>query len=114
MENVIVADYGHVELVDYGGVTAVGKSIRQFTEIYDRGYWNAGSRAADASMIYFLSLCCACNCMNRRDCTSLPCAAPAKSFDAMSLAAADCDECLAEAVCGWLAASSCGSFADAA
>ncbi|WP_138756018.1 protein kinase domain-containing protein [Paenibacillus sinopodophylli] len=47
VENVLVADYGHVELVDYGGVTAVGKSIRQFTEIYDRGYWNGGSRSAD-------------------------------------------------------------------
>ncbi|RJE83584.1 serine/threonine protein kinase [Paenibacillus sp. 1011MAR3C5] len=47
VENVMVADYGHVELVDFGGVTAAGKSIRQFTEIYDRGYWNSGSRAAD-------------------------------------------------------------------
>lgn len=47
VENVLVADYGHVELVDYGGVTALGKSIRQFTEIYDRGYWNGGSRSAD-------------------------------------------------------------------
>ncbi|MCQ6563710.1 protein kinase domain-containing protein [Paenibacillus mendelii] len=48
VENVMVADYGRVELVDYGGVTAMGKSVRQFTEIYDRGYWNAGSRTADA------------------------------------------------------------------
>lgn len=47
VENVLVADYGHVELVDYGGVTGVGKGIRQFTEIYDRGYWNEGSRSAD-------------------------------------------------------------------
>ncbi|GKU77062.1 serine/threonine protein kinase [Paenibacillus sp. L3-i20] len=47
VENVMVADYGHVELVDYGGVTAIGKSVRQFTEIYDRGYWNCGSRSAD-------------------------------------------------------------------
>lgn len=47
VENVIVADYGYVELVDYGGVTGAGKAIRQFTEIYDRGYWNEGSRSAD-------------------------------------------------------------------
>lgn len=53
VENVLVADYGHVELVDYGGVTAVGKSIRQFTEIYDRGYWNGGSRSADAKYDLF-------------------------------------------------------------
>lgn len=53
VENVLVADYGHVELVDYGGVTAVGKGIRQFTEIYDRGYWNGGSRSADAKYDLF-------------------------------------------------------------
>ncbi|TYP68012.1 protein kinase domain-containing protein [Paenibacillus methanolicus] len=52
-ENVLVSDYGRVELVDYGGVTAFGKSVRQFTEIYDRGYWNAGSRSADAGYDLF-------------------------------------------------------------
>lgn len=59
VENVLVADYGHVELVDYGGVTAVGKSIRQFTEIYDRGYWNEGSRSADPryDLFSFAMLC---------------------------------------------------------
>ncbi|GGG24823.1 serine/threonine protein kinase [Paenibacillus abyssi] len=53
MENVLVADYGRSQLVDYGGVTAVGKSVRQFTEIYDRGYWSAGSRKADAGYDLF-------------------------------------------------------------
>lgn len=59
VENVMVADYGHVELVDYGGVTAVGKSIRQFTEIYDRGYWNGGPRSADPKydLFSFALLC---------------------------------------------------------
>ncbi|MFD0962089.1 protein kinase domain-containing protein [Paenibacillus chungangensis] len=47
VENVMVSDYGYVELVDFGGATAAGKSVRQFTEIYDRGYWNEGSRSAD-------------------------------------------------------------------
>ncbi|MFF2094397.1 serine/threonine protein kinase [Paenibacillus sp. NPDC058174] len=53
VENVLVADYGYVELVDYGGATAAGRGIRQFTEIYDRGYWNAGSRSADAKYDLF-------------------------------------------------------------
>ncbi|CDN45517.1 protein kinase domain-containing protein [Paenibacillus sp. P22] len=53
MDNILAAEYGHVELVDYGGVTAFGKSIRQFTEIYDRGYWNAGTRASDAAYDLF-------------------------------------------------------------
>jgi serine/threonine-protein kinase len=59
VENVMVADYGHVELVDYGGVTASGKAIRQFTEIYDRGYWNGGSRSADPryDLFSFAVLC---------------------------------------------------------
>lgn len=47
VENVLVADYGYAQLVDFGGVTATGKGIRQFTEIYDRGYWNGGTRTAD-------------------------------------------------------------------
>lgn len=53
VENVLVGDYGHVELVDFGGVTAAGKGIRQFTEIYDRGYWNGGTRSADAKYDLF-------------------------------------------------------------
>lgn len=59
VENVMVADYGYVELVDYGGVTAAGKSVRQFTEIYDRGYWNSGTRCADPGydLFSFAVLC---------------------------------------------------------
>jgi len=52
-DNVLVHDYGRVELVDYGGVTAIGRSVRQFTEIYDRGYWAAGSRTADEAYDWF-------------------------------------------------------------
>jgi len=47
MENVIVSSYGRVELIDFGGVTPMGRAVKQFTELYDRGYWNAGSRVAD-------------------------------------------------------------------
>lgn len=46
-ENIIVTPHGEVELVDYGGVSQVGRSVKQFTEWYDRGYWNAGSRVAE-------------------------------------------------------------------
>jgi len=58
-ENVLVGEYGRVELVDYGGVTAQGKSVRQFTEIYDRGYWNAGGRTAEGAydLFSFAVLC---------------------------------------------------------
>lgn len=45
--NAVVSLYGQLELIDFGGATQFGKPVRQFTEIYDRGYWNAGSRIAD-------------------------------------------------------------------
>lgn len=52
-ENVMVRAYGEVELVDYGGVTPFGQAVRQFTEIYDRGYWGAGSRTAEETYDLF-------------------------------------------------------------
>ncbi|WP_343045127.1 serine/threonine protein kinase [Paenibacillus lemnae] len=52
-ENVMVSPYGSVELIDYGGVSAPGRSVKQFTEWYDRGYWNAGSRTGDEAYDLF-------------------------------------------------------------
>lgn len=52
-DNVLVGDYGKLDLVDYGGMSAIGRSVRQFTEIYDRGYWSAGSRTADSAYDWF-------------------------------------------------------------
>ncbi|MBD2866052.1 serine/threonine protein kinase [Paenibacillus sp. IB182363] len=52
-DNVLVSGYGEVELVDYGGVTARGRSVRQFTELYDCGFWNAGDRVAGDSYDLF-------------------------------------------------------------
>lgn len=45
--NVMVHGYGEVALIDYGGVTMKGRSLKQFTQCNDRGYWQAGSRTAD-------------------------------------------------------------------
>jgi len=53
MENILVSGYGDVELVDFGGVTPKGRAVKQFTEIYDRGYWGAGSRTADEAYDLF-------------------------------------------------------------
>lgn len=52
-ENVLVSPYGEVELIDYGGVSAIGRSVKQFTEWYDRGFWGAGGRTADPSYDWF-------------------------------------------------------------
>ncbi|CAM3692572.1 serine/threonine protein kinase [Marinicrinis lubricantis] len=45
--NILVDAEGRAQLIDFGGVGQIGKSVKQFTEIYDRGYWNGGSRTAD-------------------------------------------------------------------
>ncbi|AQZ47192.1 protein kinase [Paenibacillus larvae] len=47
IENMVVCGYGQAELIDFGGVTPKGKAVKQFTEMYDRGYWNAGERLAE-------------------------------------------------------------------
>jgi serine/threonine protein kinase len=53
VQNMIVSGYGDVELIDFGGVTAKGKAVKQFTEVYDRGYWGAGTRSADEAYDLF-------------------------------------------------------------
>ncbi|GIO16258.1 putative serine/threonine-protein kinase YabT [Cohnella xylanilytica] len=52
-DNILVGSYGRVALVDFGGMTAMGRGVRQFTEIYDRGYWAAGTRTADPAYDWF-------------------------------------------------------------
>ncbi|WP_287021310.1 serine/threonine protein kinase [Cohnella sp.] len=52
-DNILVGQYGRVSLVDYGGTTAMGRGVRQFTELYDRGFWSAGSRTAEPSYDWF-------------------------------------------------------------
>jgi serine/threonine protein kinase len=53
IENMLITGYGEVSLVDFGGVTARGKSVKQLTEIYDRGFWGAGERTAEDSYDLF-------------------------------------------------------------
>ncbi|KAA9003608.1 serine/threonine protein kinase [Paenibacillus spiritus] len=58
-ENIVVSDYGEAELIDYGGAGPKGRSVKQFTEWHDRGFWNAGSRSADEGydLFAFAVLC---------------------------------------------------------
>ena len=58
-ENVMVSRYGQVELIDFGGASPKGRSIKQFTEWHDRGFWNAGSRTGDEryDLFAFAILC---------------------------------------------------------
>ncbi len=52
-ENVLVERHGRLQLIDYGGVTAFGRSLRQYTEQTDRGFWRAGERIASADYDWF-------------------------------------------------------------
>ena len=42
-----------IRCVDVGGTTQIGRSIKEFTEFYDRGYWGLGSRKAEPSYDLF-------------------------------------------------------------
>jgi serine/threonine protein kinase len=53
IENMIVSNYGDVDLIDFGGVTAKGRAIKQLTEVYDRGFWKMGERVAEESYDLF-------------------------------------------------------------
>ena len=47
-ENLIVTSQDYrVRCVDVGGTTLIGRSVKEFTEFFDRGYWGMGSRKAD-------------------------------------------------------------------
>jgi serine/threonine protein kinase, bacterial len=42
-----------VRWLDVGGTTQLGRSIKEYTEFYDRGYWGLGSRKAEPSYDLF-------------------------------------------------------------
>ncbi len=42
-----------IRWLDVGGVTIQGRSIKEFTEFFDRGYWGVGSRVAEPSYDLF-------------------------------------------------------------
>ncbi|MFG6121025.1 serine/threonine protein kinase [Thalassobacillus sp. B23F22_16] len=42
-----------LRLIDVGGTTKIGRAIKEYTEFYDRGYWQGGSRKADPAYDLF-------------------------------------------------------------
>jgi serine/threonine protein kinase, bacterial len=42
-----------IRCIDVGGTTVQGRSIKEFTEFFDRGYWGAGTRKAEPSYDLF-------------------------------------------------------------
>lgn len=54
MDNVIVTSSPpRLRWIDVGGTTQIGRSIKEYTEFYDRGYWQLGTRKAEPSYDLF-------------------------------------------------------------
>ncbi|HHW39274.1 MAG TPA: serine/threonine protein kinase [Bacillales bacterium] len=49
----VVGPPSRVRWLDVGGTTMKGRSIKEFTEFFDRGYWGMGSRKAEPSYDLF-------------------------------------------------------------
>ncbi|KZZ86541.1 protein kinase domain-containing protein [Bacillus sp. SJS] len=61
-ENLIVTDSPvTVKIIDVGGTTGIGRSIKEYTEFFDRGYWGMGSRKADPGYDLFAAAMIAVN-----------------------------------------------------
>lgn len=53
-DNLIVSSFPYrIRLLDVGGTTLKGRSIKEYTEFFDRGYWGIGSRKAESSYDLF-------------------------------------------------------------
>lgn len=42
-----------IRWIDVGGTTQIGRAIKEYTEFYDRGYWELGSRRAEPTYDLF-------------------------------------------------------------
>lgn len=53
-ENLMLTEQGRrIRCLDFGGATRMGRSIKEYTEFYDRGYWGLGTRKAEPSYDLF-------------------------------------------------------------
>lgn len=53
-DNLLVTKHpSTVRFVDVGGTTRIGRSVKEYSEYYDRGYWSLGSRIAEPSYDLF-------------------------------------------------------------
>ena len=63
LENLIVtSDPIRLRFIDVGGVTLFGRSVKEYTEFYDRGYWQCGDRKAEPKYDLFSLAMVAIHC----------------------------------------------------
>ncbi|RCW63033.1 protein kinase domain-containing protein [Saliterribacillus persicus] len=54
IENILVTKKPHrLRWIDVGGMTEIGRSMKEYSEFYDRAYWHLGSRRAEPSYDIF-------------------------------------------------------------
>lgn len=58
----VVGPPARIRWLDVGGTTLIGRSIKEYTEFYDRGYWGLGSRKAEPSYDLFAVAMIMINC----------------------------------------------------
>ncbi|WP_078556506.1 protein kinase domain-containing protein [Bacillus alkalicellulosilyticus] len=58
----VVGPPSRIRWMDVGGTTLLGRSIKEYTEFYDRGYWNLGTRKAEPSYDLFAVAMIMINC----------------------------------------------------
>ncbi|MFC0472898.1 serine/threonine protein kinase [Halalkalibacter kiskunsagensis] len=58
----VVGPPARIRWLDVGGTTLVGRSIKEYTEFFDRGYWGLGSRKAEPSYDLFAVAMIMINC----------------------------------------------------
>jgi len=50
---IVTSNPFEIRCIDVGGTTRLGRSIKEYTEFFDRGYWEMGTRKADPSYDLF-------------------------------------------------------------
>ena len=59
---IVVGPPSKIRWFDVGGTTYIGRSVKEYTEFFDRGYWGLGSRKADPAYDLFAVAMIMMNC----------------------------------------------------
>ncbi|MEC1538594.1 protein kinase family protein [Bacillus sonorensis] len=67
-ENLIVTGPpATIRCIDVGGTTKEGRAIKEYTEFFDRGYWECGTRKAEPSYDLFSVAMIMVNCVTKKE-----------------------------------------------
>ncbi|WP_017729491.1 protein kinase domain-containing protein [Halalkalibacterium ligniniphilum] len=58
----VVGPPARIRWIDVGGTTMMGRSIKEYTEFFDRGYWGLGTRKAEPAYDLFAIVMVMINC----------------------------------------------------